>query len=172
MASARRYEIDYFTATILEWKYLLADDAFKEIVRDSLKYLVAEGVVMVHAYVVMSNHIHLLWHILHPHQREHVQRNMMKFTAQMMIKMLRNNAPNLLADFYVGARDRKYQIWERNPLTIPLWTEDLVKQKLNYIHENPVRAGICTHAEDYKYSSARVYLGNYEEHEFITPIYF
>jgi len=81
----------------------------------------------------------------------------MKFTAQMIIKDLRNNHPKVLEHFFVGARDRKYQIWERNPLSIELRTEEVLYQKLLYIHENPVKAGLFLTASDYLYSSASLY---------------
>ena len=52
------------------------------------------------------------------------------------------------------ASDRTYQIWERNALHVSLWSRAVIKQKLDYIHNNPVAAGMCINAEDYMYSSA------------------
>jgi putative transposase len=171
MASSRRYEADYFTATVLEWKSLLTDDRFKDIIVGSLRHMAERKRTMVHAFVIMNNHIHVIWHILHPHTREEVQRDMLKFTAQTIIRELRNE-PAVLQQYYVGARDRKYQVWERNPLAVPLWTEDVVKQKLAYLHNNPVRAGFCVYAEDYKYSTASLYSSGEDKFGFIEPFYF
>src|SRR4028119_2147259 len=56
----------------------------------------------------------------------------------MIMKDLRNNHQEILEIFTVNASDRKYQIWERNPLSISLWTQSVFKQKLNYIHLNPM----------------------------------
>lgn len=56
----------------------------------------------------------------------------------MIMKDLRNNHQEILEIFTVNASDRKYQIWERNPLSISLWTQLVFKQKLNYIHLNPM----------------------------------
>jgi len=53
-----------------------------------------------------------------------------------------------------------------------LWTEDVVKQKLTYLHNNPVRAGLCAYAEDYKYSTAALYMGGEDRFGFIEPFYF
>jgi hypothetical protein len=53
----------------------------------------------------------------------------------------------------VEAKDRKYQVWERNSLSIALWSGKVFAQKLEYIHNNPVKAGLCACAEDYKYSA-------------------
>lgn len=171
MASARHFEADYFTATILEWKFLLTDDRFKDIIVDSLRHMAEQKRAMVHAFVIMDNHIHVIWHILHPHTRDEVQRDMLKFTAQTIIRLLRNE-PTVLQQYYVGARDRKYQVWERNPLAVPLWSQDVVKQKLAYLHNNPVRAGLCTYAEDYMYSTASLLCSGKNRFEFIEPLYF
>lgn len=157
MAGLRKYELSFFTATILEWKHLLADDTNKDIILDSLAFLVKNGRVYVNAFVIMSNHIHLLWHIRQPYTKENVQRDFLKFTGQMMLKGLRNSDSGMLQHLQVNAKDRKYQVWERNALTIPIWTENVLLQKLEYIHNNPVRAGLCTNPADYKYSSTSFY---------------
>ena len=70
--------------------------------------------------------------------------------------MQKNNS-SFLAEFKVNKYDREYQIWKREPLSIELRTPDVFDQKLNYIHDNPVRAGLCTYPEDYYYSSAKYY---------------
>ena len=57
----------------------------------------------------------------------------------------------------MGAKDRKYQVWERNPLTVEIWSENVMKQKLDYIHNNPVKAGLVKQPEEYQFSSASYY---------------
>ena len=52
------YYPQFFTATILEWKHLLADDKHKDIIINSLKFLVAEKRIILNAFVIMSNHMH------------------------------------------------------------------------------------------------------------------
>ena len=66
------------------------------------------------------------------------------------------------------ATDRKYQIWERNALSVSLWTQAVFKQKLGYIHANPVVAGLCRFPEEYRYSSASFYETGESEWNFIT----
>jgi putative transposase len=84
---------------------------------------------------------------------------LMKFTAQQFKFKLADTKDPHLASFRVGAKDREYQFWERNPLGIDLWTPDVFMQKLDYIHNNPLqdkwRLSACP--EDYKYSSASFY---------------
>ncbi len=114
--------------------------------------------------------MHIIWHVVHLHTGEEVQRDLLKFTAQTIIKDLRNNTPLRLQEFYVGAKDRKHQIWERNPLSVPIWSEAVLRQKLDYIHDNPVKAGYCTYAEDYRYSTAALYQGLPSEWDMVSPI--
>ncbi len=92
----------------------------------------------------------------------------MKYTAQMMIKDLRNNHPQVLDKFRVKASDRTYQIWERNALSVSLWSQAVFKQKLDYIHNNPVVAGLCHFPEEYKYSSASFYEKGTGDWNFLT----
>ena len=170
MSPYRRYDLLFFTATILEWKPLLTHDAYKDIIINSLKFVVEDNRVYLCAFVIMNNHIHIIWHIIHPHTEEAVQRDFLRFTAQMMIKEMRNNNSILLEQFRVDAKDRKYQVWERNALSIPLRNEAVVLQKLNYIHDNPIRKNYCTAPADYKYSSALYYAEGIDNWGFITNV--
>lgn len=172
MASSRTYDLTFFTATILEWRHLLTNDGYKDIMIDSLRFLVKDERIQLNAFVIMNNHFHLIWHIYRPHNPESVQRDFLKFTAQMILKDLRNNNRELLADFYVGAKDRKHQVWERNPLSVGIHSEAVLKQKLRYIHNNPVKEGYCLRVEDYKYSTAALYNGMQSDWDFVTPCYF
>ncbi len=119
----------------------------------------------------MDNHLHLIWHILHPHIREDVHRSFLGFTAKAIIKHLRNHYPEILTSHYVNARDREYQIWERNPLSIDIWSEEVLKQKIAYIHNNPVKAGYCVYPEEYKYSTAALYNSQPHGWNFVTPCF-
>lgn len=65
-------------------------------------------------------------------------------------------------------KDREYQFWERNPLSVELRTAKVFKQKLDYIHYNPVMAGIYTLPEEYKYSTARFYETGVDDWGFVS----
>ncbi|MBA3828810.1 MAG: transposase [Taibaiella sp.] len=163
-----KYDCTFFTATILEWKHALAEAEGKQIITDSLSFLVNDGRAYVNAFVIMDNHIHLIWHIREPHNREVVQRDFLRYTASEIIKRIRQLAPERLNEYRVNAADRKYQIWERNALSIALWSEEVLLQKINYLHQNPVRKGFCERPEDYKYSSAGYYLTGDKRYSFLT----
>ncbi len=77
----------------------------------------------------MSNHIHLIWQIQSGHEREDVQRDFLKFTSQTIIRDLKKNYPKVLERFYVEAKDRKYQLWEHNPIKYRYMDEGSVYTK-------------------------------------------
>ena len=78
------------------------------------------------------------------------------------------NQPAELQAYLVNAKDRTYQFWERNSLSVEIWSEKVLIQKLKYIHENPVRAGLCRYPEEYKYSSALLYKTGIDNWGFLT----
>jgi putative transposase len=159
---------DFITITCLEWKHILADDLFKDIVLESLRFLVRENRIYVFAFVIMSNHMHLIWQMLGDHKREDVQRDFLRYTSQQILKHLRNMQSPLLEQLIVSARDRKHQVWERNALSIPVYSDSVLTQKLDYIHYNPVKAGLCNYPTDYKYSSATFYYKNVPNFDFLS----
>jgi REP element-mobilizing transposase RayT len=145
----------FFTATIQDWKHLLKEDKFKDVIMNSLIFLVKNKKVRVSAYVIMNNHIHLIWQAMTGNTLHDVQVSLKKFTSQQFIKLLETEES--LNSYQVNVADRKYSFWKRNSLGIELFSETVFYQKLEYIHNNPVRAGLCNFPWEYKYSSALFY---------------
>ncbi|MCB0722496.1 MAG: transposase [Ignavibacteriae bacterium] len=160
----------FFTATILNWNKILREDKYKDIIVNSLQFLTNENRIKVFGFVIMPNHIHLIWKILDGHTLPEVQRDFLKFTAQQIKLEIKNISPDKLKDFKVNAKDREFQIWERNALATELITEAVLIQKLNYIHCNPIqeRWNLCKDFQDYKYSSAGFYYKGESEWTFLT----
>ncbi len=102
------YWPQFFTATILEWKPLLKPDKYKEIIISSLQYLTANKQITLYAFVIMNNHIHLIWQALPGKTAVQVQHSFMKYTAQQIKFDLVENHPQLLDKFRVNAKDRTY----------------------------------------------------------------
>ena len=99
----------FFTATNLEWKPLLQSDIYKDIIIDSLKFLVEKKRVQVYAFVIMNNHLHLIWQMTAGHTPDAVQRDFLKFTGQQMKFDLQKTSLSYLAEFKVDSKDREYQ---------------------------------------------------------------
>ena len=160
----------FFTATILEWKHLLKPDKYKDIVVGSLKFLVQNGRIKLFGFVLMPNHIHIIWQMRENVKSADVQRDFLKYTAQQMKFDLQQNHPAVLEKFRVKLKDRSYKIWEHWPLSVPLWSSKVLEQKLDYIHRNPVQEKwqLANLPENYFYSSARYYLLNVDDWGFIS----
>jgi len=170
MSALTTYYPQFFTATILEWKLVLKEDKYKDIIVSSLRFLVEHKRVKVFSFVIMPNHLHLIWQIQPGNEREDVQRDFLKYTAQKIRFDLMDNSPALLKQFEVAASDRKYQFWVRNTLSVDLYSHQTFVQKLNYIHHNPVheRWALSTVPEDYHYSSALFYETGADNWGFLT----
>ena len=115
---------EFFTATILEWKPLLAKDKYKQIIIQSLQYLVSKQKVVLYAFVLMRNHIHLIWHVQPGRTPSQVQHAFLKYTSQQIKFDLQFHHPSELELYKVNAKDREYQFWERNSLGIEIFCSE------------------------------------------------
>jgi putative transposase len=151
------YQSLYFTkATILEWKHLLKNEVCKTIITDSLQFLRKEERAYIHAFVIMPNHIHLLWTIPGKNTLTDVKANLLSWTAHQFKKHLKQHHPAVLEHFRVNLKDRQYQFWERNAHSFPIYHDKMFYQKMKYIHENPCaeKWNLADSIESYKFSSA------------------
>ena len=130
MESGKLY---FFTATILNWQHLLATDECKQIIIDEWKRLIKLHRITLYAFVIMPNHYHIIWSVSEKYNPEDIQRDFHKWTAKQLIALLKTNQPQELSRFHVDAADRNFQIWERNPLPVELYTEEVIWQKLEYL---------------------------------------
>ena len=145
----------FFTGTIQEWKHLLKEEKYKNVIVDSLKFLVTEGKVTINGFVIMPNHLHIIWQAKGKNNLQQIQNSFIKHTSKEFKKMLEKDGN--LQVYEVNAIDRKYNFWQRDSLNTELFTEAVFHQKLNYIHYNPVKANLCILTEDYHFSSALFY---------------
>ena len=153
----KQYSDLYFTtATILHWNHLLSEDKFKDIIIDAFRFCVDQKRADIWAFVIMSNHFHLVWQILEPNELKHVRQSLLKFTSQKIIaKLLDDGQIQKLEEFSVRRGDRNYQIWKRDPLSVEILYDKVLNQKINYIHNNLLKKGF--NDLEYKYSSASYY---------------
>ena len=160
----------FYTDTICEFKQLLKDDVLKMVCINSLKYLVDQQLIKIYGYVIMPNHIHLLWKMLMTNGKESPAGSFAKFTAHQFKKILAVNNPPLLQQYSSSKNDRAYQFWKRDPLAVPISTERILLQRLEYIHNNPVKEkwNLGDRPENYRWSSAGFYMGKTDEFNILT----
>jgi len=159
------YHVEFLTATILRWQHLLSDSACKQIIVDSLSWLQKEERCKVYGFVIMPNHIHLLWWINNKHARREVQGALLSYTGHQFKDHLLNVNKTKLNDYFVGDADRTFNFWERDSRVKECWSEPFLAQKLNYIHHNPCQPhwNLATLPEGYRWSSAAFYLTGHSE---------
>src|SRR5258706_3809350 len=110
----------FFTATIYEWQPVLQADRYKNIVIESLQFLVSQKRIELNAFVIMDNHIHLIWQAMNEFTPSNIQASFMKYTAQQIKRSLIKDNSAILANLKVNKYDREYQVWKREPLSIEL----------------------------------------------------
>lgn len=164
-------KIYFWTATIHNWRTLLEPDENKQLIIDSLKFLSDKNVITVYAFVVMPNHIHLIWQLDKLNGKETPKGSFLKFTAHKLLETLQRANQ---ASFYVVDRsNKKHEIWQRDALGIEIVSRKVAKQKLDYIHFNPVSGKWKLSKDDvsYYYSSARFYATGIDEFGFLNDIF-
>lgn len=102
--SAHIIHPEFLTATILKWQHLLKDDKCKQIIIDSLQWLTKQNRCKIYAFVIMPNHIHLLWKIADGFERTEVQGAFFSYTAHQFKKYLQHSDEPTLQSYFVRCR--------------------------------------------------------------------
>jgi len=113
---------------------------------------------LIFAYVIMLDHMHLL--TSRPSTTSDLLRVVKGITARRIIDYLKASGyETSLAKLRHQQRDRKhkYSLWQPERNVLPIFSEGMLMEKVNYIHANPVRAGLVEEATDYRWSSARIW---------------
>ena len=150
----------FVTLTVLHRIPVFTRPATVEILLSSLRYLIDEGLQVI-AYVVLENHLHL---IIQSEKADQDIARFKSFTAKQLIQYLdQNNVKTILEQlaFYKKAHknDRAYQFWQEGVHPEWIQNEEMMRQKIEYIHNNPIKRGYVDKAEHWRYSSARNYNG-------------
>ena len=88
--------LHFFTATILNWKHLLKDDEYKDIIVKCLKFLVDEKRIILNAFTIMSNHVNIIWQPLQHYTLTKIQTSFVTYTAKAIKKKLCEHRPDVL----------------------------------------------------------------------------
>ncbi len=150
----------FITLTVLHWIPVFTRPEAVNILFESLMFLSKDG-LKVYAYVVLENHCHL---VVQSKDLNHDIARYKSYTAKQMIQNLSKNKVQMILDqlaFYIKAHkgDRAYQFWQEGVHPELIQGDHMMRQKVDYIHNNPVKRGYVDKAEHWRYSSARDYLG-------------
>jgi REP element-mobilizing transposase RayT len=155
----------FVTCTIVEWLPVFSRDEYRQIALDSLAHMRQHKNVQLNAFVVMPTHLHA---VIFPNEGtilSDVLRDFKRFTSRAISsKAIELNDSHFLETF-AAAREQnraqdvsQFQVWQEGSHPEAIYTLTFAKQKIDYIHRNPVKAGLAISPETWQYSSARAYL--------------
>ncbi|MGO9119018.1 MAG: REP-associated tyrosine transposase [Desulfomonilaceae bacterium] len=132
-----------------------------QIVLDSMKFMHERKRLVLHAYVLMENHLHLVGSSENFSQE---MSNLKSFTARSIVDFLTENGPNFFLEqlkFFrkKHKKDQDYQVWQEGFHPQAILNGTLLKDRIEYIHNNPVKRGYVECPEHWRYSSAAQYAG-------------
>ena len=159
----------YFVSfATVHWVDIFTRQPYFDILEESVTYCRKHKGLELFAYCFMPNHIHFIFRskLGNP---SGLLRDFKRHTSKKMIAAIKENPKESrrewMLELFEKAGTRKtntgrYQFWQHHNKPIELWSASVLQQKLDYIHYNPVAAGLVTQAEDWKYSSARNFNGD------------
>ena len=165
----------FVTFAVVGWVDVFTRNVYKDILIESWKYCQQKKGLLIHAYVIMTNHVHMIISRNSKNLLEDIMRDMKKFTSAKILAAIKTESESrreclpagqsgMLAIFKeageANSNNTTYQFWQQDNHPIECDTSDILKQKMEYVHENPVRAGFVERAEDWMYSSAGDYYAN------------
>ncbi len=160
-----QYKVYFVTLTITKWIDVLKENNQKRMVIESLRYCQNNKGLVIFSYCIMSNHIHLICQAGGEMGLSYILRDFRRFTAGKILRyassLSERKSNDILNAFIEEARNlkgkQKYKIWQQGYRAIEISSNAFLDQKIEYIHQNPVRAGLVNKPEDYLFSSARNY---------------
>ncbi len=170
--------LHFLTFTVVGWVDVFTRKDYCEIIIESLKYCQQKKGLIICAYVIMSNHLHLIARTSSPGGLSNIIRDFKTYTSKRIVKAIIQNHKESRREWMVplfkyyarkNSNNKTYQFWKQHNRPIELSSPKWINQKLNYIHLNPLRVEIVANPEDYLFSSAMNYIGKAGKLE-IEPI--
>ncbi len=168
---SERYKIQdndkpyFMTITVVGWIDVFTRLGLKNIIVDSLNYCVKIKNLNIYAWCLMSNHLHLIAQAENPEKLNEIMRDFKTFTSKKIIQFIQSaneSRKEWMLEYFSKAcehlaRKQQYKVWQDGYHPEEVFSPSFLYQKLEYIHQNPVKDLIVANAEDYLYSSARNY---------------
>lgn len=152
----------FVSSTIVQWIPIFTYERYFQILTESLKYSQNNKDLDIFAYVIMDNHFHL---ICDAPELSSVMKEFKSFTGKRIIELLEEDGKAwVLNQFSFWKKGHKsnsnYQVWQEGFHPILIQTDKMLHEKIEYIHNNPVKRGLVASPEHWKYSSASNYLSH------------
>jgi len=156
----------YLTFQVVDWVDVFTRQIYRQEILDCLTYCRKQKALIIYGYVVMSNHVHIMARAEHNNLPD-IVRDFKKYSSSRIIKLIKKGPESrmywMLKRFEFAAkshvRNSQYQFWTHENHAIEIHSPAFLKQKLHYIHQNPIRAGFVAEPYEWLYSSATNYCG-------------
>ncbi len=155
-------ELYFVTLTVTGWIDVFTRRVYNDFIIENLTYCQQHKGLNIYAYVIMTNHVHLVANVTDGSLGD-VLGNFKTYTSKELFKMIKGNEQESRRDWMINAFQyaRKYnplntnhQFWQNGNYPVLLYSPAVIDQKIDYIHENPVKAGFVGSAHEFWYSSA------------------
>jgi len=162
------YGLYFVSFATVGWVDVFTRPLYTNIFCESVKYCQQNKGLNLHAWCLMSNHVHLIFSRSGLHSHSDILRDLKKFTSKKLLEAIENNPAESRKDWMKSifrnagekkSNNKEYQFWQQDNHPIELFSPLVTFQKIDYVHGNPVAAGIVTESEHYLHSSARDYAG-------------
>ncbi len=158
----------FITFSVVQWIDALSRPVYKDILVDSLRYCQQEKGLILHAWVFMNNHVHMICSANDGFSLSDILRDFKKFTSKKLVETIQTNSQESRKNWMLwliksngkkNPNNKLYQFWQQDNRPIELSSNEMLEQRLDYLHMNPVKAGIVNDPAHFVYSSARDYDG-------------
>ncbi len=158
----------FMSFATVEWVDVFTRREYKDIIVDSLRHCQEKKGLLLYAWVIMSNHVHLIAAAAEGHALPDILRDLKKFTSSQILKAIADNNQESRKEWMLpifakagaaNSNNMHYQFWRQDDRPVQLISGEVITQKLNYLHDNPAVEGYVEQAEDYVYSSAPAIAG-------------
>ncbi len=166
---ADQFATHFLTFSTVGWVDLFTRKKCRDILLESFRYCVKNKGLVINAYVIMSNHVHIIVTAQESSVGlSAIVRDMKKYTSKLLLNWVLKSGEEKRKDWMevvfkyhskFNRRNKNYQIWQQDNKPMVCSHPKFTSQKIEYIHQNPVIAGIVDKPDDYRYSSARNYSG-------------
>ena len=149
----------FVTSTIVEWIPLFASSARCDLLVDTFKFCQQHKGLKIHGWVIMPHHFHA---IFSAPDLSGVVADIRKFAARSILQQLEETHSEwLLKQFRflkAGHKQGSHQVWQEGFHPQAIIGDEMMLQKLDYLHNNPVRSGLVVSPEHWRYSSAHEWM--------------
>ncbi len=161
-------KLHFITFAVVEWVDVFTRRIYKNALIDSLTYCQENKGLLLYAWCIMSNHVHLIISSKEGIKQEDIIRDFKRHTSKQLLKLIEENKQESRKNWMLwifkkagerNSNNKNYQFWRQDNHPIELSTNKVMEQRLDYLHNNPVEAGIVEEPAHYLYSSARDYAG-------------